>query len=395
MVAKSLYQIAQLILGEGISRAISFGVIIYIAQQLGAQELGLWAYALALNSFLILLYNLGLDIYAMVEASKNPSQIPSLVTNVTAIKGISFLLLITFLPLFMDEFRLLLLLSLLLAGDFLHSFYPTWYYQVHEDFTTITKIKVSRSLFYLLSIIPLLWLWPSIEAVALAYLMAHLLLALFYSRAYLAHFRWEEMHIKGWKEMVSQGLFLAGALIFTQVYNITDKIMLTHLLDLTHTGWYEAGYKFVALSIVLFHLIWTVYAPKIPNTPSLYRHYGALILLLALIFAILFWGVGEKMVLWLYGREFERSAQSMGAFALMVLAYGLTATLIPPLTILRKHREWFWITFTTASLNIALNYFLISAWGLEGAIIATTVSEALAALLALKFVGKLLLASTS
>ncbi|MRJ02337.1 MAG: oligosaccharide flippase family protein [Epsilonproteobacteria bacterium] len=395
MVRKSLYQIAQLILGEGISRAISFGVIIYIAQKLGPQELGLWAYTLALNSFLILLYNLGLDIYAMVEATKNPSKIPFLVTNGTTIKGFSLALLALSLPLLLKDTRLLTLLLLLLTSDFLQSLYPIWYYQVHDDFATITKIKISRSLFYLLSIIPLLWFWPSIEAVAFAYLVAHVVLVLFHARPYLAHFRWDQIAIGRWKEMVSQGLFLAGALIFTQVYNVTDKIMLTHLLDMTHTGWYEAGYKFVALSIVLFHLIWTVYAPKIPRTPSLYRPYGLLIALLALVVALLFWGVGEEVVLWLYGREFERSAQAMEEFALMVIAYGLTAIFISPLALLGKNREWFWITLTTASLNVILNYFLISIWGLEGAIIATTICELLAALSALGVVRKRLLTPTS
>jgi len=386
---RALKHILYLLIGEVVGRAVAFLAIVYIARELGAEELGTWGYAVAINSFLILFYTLGLDIYALVESLKKERPFASIISDTFAIKSLLFSLLLIgvgFYALF-DSY-LAGLLGLLLIADYLQSLYPFWFYQARERFATITAIKVTKSLLYLLLILPLLYLLHSLYALALTYALSHLLLALYFAKEYLAHVRWDHIDPLRWRGILYASLLMGGAMLFTQIYNSIDRIMITHMLSLTHTGYYEAGYKLYALSIVLFGIVWNVYAPKIARSKSAYKNYLATNTILSLLLALGLYLFGDVIVRMLYGEAFAPTSALMPYFALNVFVVALSIAMVSPLSLLQKNREWSLIALFTALLNIALNYALIPVYGLAGAIVATLASELLAALWAGKYVRK-------
>ncbi len=369
--------LSSLFIAEGIARALSFLIIIYAARSLGASELGYWSYALALNAFLIIATNLGLDVYAMVEATKDLARRAKLYSNTLAIKSILLLIALGILWSMRSFFgeKLFLLILLLLCADFLSSLTPVWYYQVAEEFRSISVVKLTQSISYAAFAFTLLWWHKSITMLAFAYLGAYLLSAVIFARDIFKELSLAHLQPRTWHRILKVSIYLGGALFLNQIYTNTDKIMIANMLGTTYNGYYEAGYKLYALVPVLFSIVWTVYAPKVAKDKSYFKRFSFVILSLALVSAAIFFLFKDLIILTLYGASFAETTKLMDLFALSVVALGLSYTATSPLALFEKSREWFWIAFFSFLLNITLNFLLIPTLQLRGALIATIAAE--------------------
>ncbi len=365
--------IALLILSEGATRVISFFVIIIVARHLGPQELGYWSYAIAINSFLLILLNLGLDIYALTKASQNPSKTELLLSNILAIKALSLLFLLLALSLWPMEQKLFWLLTLLLVSDFSLSFAPFWLFQSQHRFHTIAHIKITQALLYALFIILFFSLKIDILFLALSYFLANLTTALFFAKKSLIYFDMKKIRLSYWPYLLRHSLYLGGALFLTQIYGNTDKIMIASILGTQEAGWYEAGYKLYSIVLVLFSLIWTVYAPKL--TKKILSSYFLFLSLPAFVSATLFFFFSDTIATTLYSSQFAPTASLLKLFALLILimvgSYGFSSLL----ALRQKQKGWFYLSLFCALLNITLNLFLIPLYKIEGALWATIVAE--------------------
>ncbi|BCD67941.1 oligosaccharide flippase family protein [Nitratiruptor sp. YY09-18] len=382
--------LSSLFLAEALSRALSFFIIIYVSRVLGATELGYWSYALAINAFLIIATNLGLDVYAMVEATKDIAKREKLYINTITIK-----MLLTFVALGLlwslynlIEIKVLLLITTLLVADLLSSITPVWYYQVAEDFKTIATIKITQAISYFLLAILLLWWQKSIIMLAVAYLGAYLVSMLIYGRAIFKRIDFSSIEPHHWHKILKVSLYLGGALFLNQIYTNTDKIMIAHMLGVTYNGYYEAGYKLYAFVPVIFSIIWTVFAPKVAKEKIYFTKFAVLIVSTALFIAAIFYIKKEFLIIKLYGTSFIPTVELMNYFALSIAALGLSYIATSPLALFEKNKEWFWIVFCSFLLNISLNYLLIPTMQLKGAVLATVAAESMTALLGLKILYK-------
>ena len=383
MIRKAFFA---LFLAEIAGRALSFGVIIYVAKVLGPQELGYWSYALAINAFLIIASSLGLETYAMVECAKELSKRPRVLSQVFALRLLLFsfvsLLLILFHSLF--DSKVFTLLLLLLIGDYIASLTPRWFFQVEEDFKAIAKVKLIQATSYAMLIGILFFFKTTIYFLALAYLGSFLIAALLYFPRIFKEFDLSLITPREWARVVKVAFYLGGALFLNQIYTNTDKIMITKFLGIEYTGYYEAGYKLYALLAVVFGLVWTVYAPKVAKEKRVFRRYFWAILLLGIGGGAVFYLSREWLIPLLYSDHFSPTKELMAYFALSSVVLALSYALSSPLPLLDRSKAWFWITLFSASLNVGLNFVLLPILGVKGAIIATIICEGLVALLAWK-----------
>ncbi|MRI59141.1 MAG: hypothetical protein C6H99_06525 [Epsilonproteobacteria bacterium] len=377
---QKLKSIGLLFLSEGFARAVSFIVIVIVAKTLGATELGYWSYALALNAFVLIAANMGLDIYALVELTKHPSKRSFLITNIFAVKTLLLILIALSFAIFHSLFerKVLQLLILLLLSDFFASLAPVWFFQSRNDFRTIALIKASQALLYAIFVALLFLIRIDIIFLALSYTLSNLAIALLYGKRVLLYFRPKKLLPFRWIEILKHSVYLGGALFMTQIYGNTDKVMIGSMLGKMEAGWYEAGYKLYALVLVAFSLIWVVYAPKLTkNIPSHLPSFLAMLSIPALIAATLFFLYPDTIVLTLYSQEFTPTIDILGLFGIsclvMIASYGFSSIL----SLRQKNRAWFWLTLLCALLNLALNAYLIPSHGLEGALWATIASEAI------------------
>ncbi len=367
---------------EAISKAASFFIIVYVARVLGAEELGYWSYALAINAFLIIATNLGLDVYAMVEATKDLEKRPILYINILAIK--TLLLLVALCVLwsmrnFFDE-KVFTLVILLLCADFLSSLTPVWFFQAAKEFDTIAHIKIVQALNYASFALIFLWRHKSIEMLALAYLGAYFLSAVVFAKKILLKVSFKSLRPSTWRSILKVSIYLGGALFLNQIYSNTDKIMIANMLGAAFNGYYEAGYKLYALIPVLFSIVWTVYAPQVAKNRAYFKQFSIIVSVLSLMAAAIFSYFKDFIVTLLYGPTFKTTVELMNLFALSVVALGASYIATSPLALFGKSKEWFWIVFLSFILNLVLNFFLIPTLGLRGALIATIAAEFLTAL---------------
>ncbi len=365
---------------EFIAKLLSFAIIIIVAKFLGARELGYWSYTTAINAFLLIASSLGLDIYAMVEATKDRAKLPYILTNVITIRFVLFITIVVGLFASSFEAKVFWLLLIVFVGNFLLSLVPIWFFQVQEDFVSIAKIKLLQSAgYFFLALMLLFWL-HSVFALAFGYLIVGLILVVWYGRRVFCYMRWEYLALAKWRSIIKSALFLGGALFLNQIYINTDKIMIAHILDKSFTGYYEAGYKLYFIVSVALGAVWTVYAPKVAKDKTLLSNFALMTLFVGLVYALFLWLFGKSLVFLLYGKTFLPTAQIMSYFAFSVVAITLSSIFSAPLPLFGKERVWFSISLGSVALNIVLNFWLIEAFGIQGAIIATIAAESFTAL---------------
>ncbi len=380
MIRRSL---SLLFLAEMVGRALSFGVIVYVAKVLGPQELGYWSYALALNAFLVIAASLGLETYAMVECAKDLSKRPQVLSQVFALRLLLFGSVFALLLLFHSFFdpKVFSLLLLLLIGDYVASLTPRWFFQVEENFAAIAKLKLIQAASYVVLIGILFFLGTSIYFLALAYLGSFLVAFLLYFPRIFREFDRSLIRPGQWGRVVRVAFYLGGALFLNQIYTNTDKIMVSKLLGIEYTGYYEAGYKLYALLGVAFGLIWTVYAPKVAKKKEALRPYFWSVFLLGAGGGAVLYLFRDWLVL-LYSESFLPTKELMSYFAMSSVVLALSYALSSPLPLFERSKAWFWITLFSAFLNVVLNLLLLPLLGVKGAIIATIICEGVVALLA-------------
>ncbi|BCD62055.1 hypothetical protein NitYY0826_C0924 [Nitratiruptor sp. YY08-26] len=374
--------LSSLFIAEALSRALSFFIIIYVSRVLGATELGYWSYALAINAFLIIATNLGLDVYAMVEATKDLRKRSSLYINTITIKALlafGALGVLWSLHSYM-ELKVLLLITMLLCADLLSAITPVWYYQAAEKFRTISHIKITQAVSYFFLVLLLLWWFENIVTLAVAYIGANLLSAVIFGKNIFKELSFSSIKPHHWRKIIKVSIYLGGALFLNQIYTNTDKIMIAHMLGIKYNGYYEAGYKLYALVPVIFSTVWTVYAPKVTKSIDAMRSYKWSIVILSFFIAAVFYFGKDFIITLLYSEKFAPTISLMPLFALSIIVLAWSYVYTSLLTILEKSKEWFWIAFASATLNILLNFFLIPYFRLQGALYATIIAESVAAI---------------
>jgi O-antigen/teichoic acid export membrane protein len=171
-------------------------------------------------------------------------------------------------------------------------------------------------------------------------------------------------------------------MVFVTLYWKIDIIMLSKMRGIEEVGFYSAAYRFVWLFIVLISSFVTSVFPVISeyfklNTRSFEMTCKKsiqymLIIGLPICLLIYFWS--ERLILAIYGIEYEKSITVLKLLILTVIPYGISEIFAHALIASKNQKIDLVINGLAVIINFILNFLFIPKWGYLGATIATTVS---------------------
>jgi len=174
------------------------------------------------------------------------------------------------------------------------------------------------------------------------------------------------------------------------VFAYADTIFIGYFMTNGDVGVYRTAYQFTSLAAFLSVAIATTLTPKISHwsannhidkiAPVITR---GITLSLLLAIPVAFGGIllSERLLYFFYGADFAEGALACSILLIMQIISVFTLLLGVALTASDHARQAFYATGMAALLNIALNIFLIPAFGINGAAVATLISYTLNAIL--------------
>lgn len=181
------------------------------------------------------------------------------------------------------------------------------------------------------------------------------------------------------------GLPLIPHTVGAVVMTMSDRLFITNMVGLNATGLYSVGYAFGSIIGFMENSFNLAYSPwlfgklnlndsvvKIKIVKITYLYF-IIILLGALSLSL----IGPWFIGFFVGKKFEGAQIFVFWIALGFAFSGMYKMVVNYLFYIEKTSVLAWITFSSAILNLPLNYFLINLYGAVGAAMATTIVSGL------------------
>ena len=180
---------------------------------------------------------------------------------------------------------------------------------------------------------------------------------------------------------LSTPMMISASFLF--ISNWTDTFMLGAMVSKGELGVYNVAFKLASLALVIIASVNTVLAPKISklffenNIDGIKKEvqkatkiitYVAFPLVLVLI-------LFRNQVLLLFGEEFLIGGRTLVIISLGMLFNAMSGSVAQILNMTNNQKQFRNFTLISAVLNVFLNYFLIKSYGIEGAAIASLISN--------------------
>lgn len=183
------------------------------------------------------------------------------------------------------------------------------------------------------------------------------------------------------KTLVSYGYPFIFAGIGYWVFGSIDRIMLAGFTDLTQVGLYSISFTIcVVLTFVntAFGNAWSPFVIKLYKEEANYREIVSQVLSVW-FFCLAVLGIGlilfaKELLILTTPASYWPAASVLSILAIGLVLSGTTQITGLGISLEKKTHLFTWATWTTAVLNICLNYFFIPRWGALGAAMATTAS---------------------
>ncbi|MDO8743412.1 MAG: flippase [Candidatus Azambacteria bacterium] len=390
-------------LGLAINKLLMLALLIYVARILGAAEYGKFTFAFAFVSLLVIFHDFGLPAIITREFSKEGQEredFYSILSLKTLLGATAFF--IIFLGSFIitqdiETRKIILILALFsIINGFAAVFYAVFQARQKMEYQVWSEILQ----FLLISGLGffILFEFPSINNLSYAYFISSLfafifVLFLFHSKIFPLKINWK---FSVWRKFLLLSWPLALTGLFGLIYGYIDSVMLGYWNMLEETGWYNAAYKIVMVSLIPMGLLSTSLYPVLSkffqeSKEKLQRAWGYQLNLMILIsFPLMAGGMvlAPGIIKLLYPAEFT---PSILAFQILIISAGIISLSRPfydIMIVFNRQVKMFWITVAGAAVNVVLNLFLIPKYSLYGAATATVITQFLILILCFMFTYK-------
>lgn len=373
-----------------VSLLVSFFTAIYVIRYLGPHNYGLLSYALSFVSLFGFLSSFGIDQVVYRELVKRPEDEAKILGSGFIIRfGMGFFTtILTILGAYLigaNQIELILIsvISLTLVGGAwqisiyafqarVESRYPAW-------------ITLGIGIILAAVKLTLVYFDQGIIYFALVLVLESIL----YAVCFVFMYQWRYGGILRWRPDTSTILFLlkAGFPLMLSIgsmalYARIDQVMLIHYLDATAVGIYDAAVRLSDVWYIIPTVLVGSLFPAIVNARSVAAHLFvkrirmlALFLVLLNILIIVPTLIAAPFIVQLlYGEAFAATADVLGLYIWSLIGYGLGQLMYAYL--LAEHYLYIYLATTlgTMALNVLLNLWLIAAYGLAGAALATLIA---------------------
>lgn len=358
--------------GEIIGKIGWFVFTLSIARKLGRIDFGYFSYAFSLGSFFVVFSDLGTNLLITREVSKDRNKINFLLGNVLFIKFIISLL-IYFFVLVVSYFikenylvTIIIVLSLII-NSFLDPF-NSLYRADKKLYLETVIVLIWRLMIVVIGIVGIYFFNFNLLNIAILFLVVGLLSVVI---TYIIADKEYKFNFKIGKnfcgDILKESFPLGMIMIFGAVFFKLNTVILQYLSGANDVGIYSAAFKLIEgsffISTIFSYAIFPYFCELSKECNSkiigIFSKAFIVLFLISIIVFILLYFFSEKIVNFLYGKEFIYSVDS-----LKIIVFGLIFIFLNELysyffVSLNMHRLVNKILLFCAILYIALNIFLI------------------------------------
>ena len=368
---------------------------VWVARYLGPVKFGLFSYVTSFVALFSAIAMMGLDSLVIREIVKNEKKINSILGTAIILKligvFIAFVSISIAIQFTNNDFTTNLYIYVVAFGLFFQTLNVIEFYFHSQTLSKFILYSNSLSLFIvsLLKVVFIIFNYDLIFFIALT-AVEFLLLGLSYL---YFHKKTRKSSILNWKWDITLAKFFLNEswpLILSSmsfvIYNNIDKIMIKNMLDEYSVGIYTAASRLVIPFQFIPGLIITSFMPALvrsfENSKELFleriKKISSLLIWLALILCFLLSIFANQIIELTFGEKYIESSQIITYLAWTNVFIFFSAVWNKWMLIKGNTRITFLFSFITSLINLILNYFMISEFGVLGAamslIIALSIS---------------------
>ncbi|MDD8037493.1 MAG: flippase [Thomasclavelia ramosa] len=375
-----------------IAAAVPLIIFPIASRTLGADGVGKVQYAYTIALYFQLLSALGISSYAIREGSihaDNARVLGKFTSELLLINFVSstfstilFVLVALMLPRLSDYKQYLFVC---IPYVFFVGISTDWFASIKEDFSYITIRSAAFQIIALVIAVFLLKPTHSLMLYVLILIIPNVLSSitnLIYIKKSVPIFKEKNYEIR---KHIPSIIFLFSILVSGNIYSMLDTIMIGGFLDDYSVGLYTAAAKYTRLVITVTSSLCVVFLPRISfyaktrdkkNFQKLFNDASSVILFIAIPCAFAFFVLSEQVLVLFCGNEFVQASNAMKILAINIVFSAIDGflgwhVLVP----IHKEKLLLFATSLGVVEDIILNSLLIKQYGIEGASIATLISE--------------------
>lgn len=372
----------------------------YVSRVLGSEGVGINAFTNSIASYFVLFGSIGVNLYGnrtIAYVRDDSSKLSKTFWEIVILKTItvscSYFVFLIFLYV-IDQYRIYYFYqSFLIIAAALDI---SWFFMGIEDF----KKTISRNI--IVKILSLICIFLFVKSkndlgmyiliLSLSILFGNLTLWPYLGKL-ISKLKIRELNI--FQHLVpSLALFLPQ--IATQIYLVLNKTMLGYMTNVQNAGYYENTDKLIKIILAIVTATGTVMLPRMANTFSSGNHKLIstaiqksfdFVSFISISMAFGIAAVAEKFSIWFFGKEFAITGQLIPMLSIVIILIGWSNVLGMQYLLPTNQTKYFTISVTVgAIINLLLNFFFITFFGVFGAIWATVISELAVTLVQLYYV---------
>jgi O-antigen/teichoic acid export membrane protein len=377
---------------QGVSKLLSFILVVYVARCLGEAGLGKYSFALGFAGLFMVFTDFGLSRLTIREVAREKLLTGRYLGNISVVKAILSLatfgliiLVINLLNRSPDTLLIVYLIALsLILNSFARLFQAIFNAFEKMEYEMITAV-VERIIAVGLGVAVLIAGYGLIE-LSLVILVAAVVNVLLGFIIAATKFGQPEFSIN-WeflKAAIREALPFGLTALFVTIYFQIDTVMLFLMKGDAATGWYNAAYKlifalmFIPLAFVnsIFPVISKFYVSASNSLKIAYEKAFKYLVIIGLPIALAVTVMADKIIFIIYGKKFGNSVIALQILIWVMMLMFLTYLLGNVLESINRQGIVAKVTGLNALLNISLNSLLIPKFSYVGASVATVLTEA-------------------
>jgi len=389
-----------LALAASITRLSTFILLIYAARILGATEYGKFNFALSFVSLFVAFHSSGLLAIVTREFSGEKEKREDFYSVISlkillSVLAIIFILIGSFFITSDPNIQKLILILALytLVNSCIGTFFA--FFQARQKMEYQALSETVQAILTTLICIFFLFKFPSVENLSWSYLFTTVITLLFIIiffnlRIFPLKILWDKAV---WLKFLILSWPLALSGFFDSIYTYIDSTMLGHWGMITETGWYNAAYRIIFVTLIpvgwisgsFYPILSDLFRQSKEKIQNIWNYQMEFMILLAFPLTVGGMALASKIITFFYPSGYDPAIK---AFQILIVVSGLIFLYRPFYDIIvasNQQKKISRLGFIGASSNIILNLILIPQYKLYGAAVATLVSYILILLLSLKY----------
>lgn len=361
----------------------------YKTRVLGAYSIGVYSYVYTIINYLIIISNLGINIYGRREVAclKSSEEKTKLLYELLILKSI---ITISSLLIFFLLFGLRSSYSLyyiLLSSEVIFSIFDiTWFYQGTEDFKSLTIINFIVRILNVIAIFLFIKSSDDIVIYFLITLIFDIIPIILLIICGIKKLYKQSINNLNVLKHLKPCLILFLPQICIQIYTSFDKIMLGNLTpNIRNVGYYEYSSKIVdmtlnfisSISLVMIPIMSKQFISKEAGKIKKYINESvSLVIFLAIPIIFGLCSISNTFVFIVFGKDYMCMVDVINILSFIILPIGLTTIIGEQYLIPTKQEKKFTKYIAIgAVINIILNFILVKKFEVIGVSLATLMTE--------------------